>query len=305
VLKKFDGYWDARNVHFARIHYKVMVDTTAMSNAAISGQVDFADLNNLSVSQLGPVRASQNLKAWGRSTLNPGIIRLADNAPPFDNVLVRRAANLAIDRKKLSSAIVGNIGPGPTWQYVPKDFWAANQKLKDYGYHPAQARQLLAQAGYPNGITVQICSFADDTKEEATIEKEQMAPAGINLQISQEPVNSCVAKLNQGTIPMVQIGAQFQGSVFQEYQRLLQNRPGNVQFPGVSELLTRLASTYTRQEQKPLYGQLNQLVYDQAPDVITFFLVDSVAHSKRLQGLTTDITGEVWFSKGRFGNTEQ
>ena len=305
VLKKFDGYWDAKNAHFAGIHYKVMIDTTAMSNAAIGGQVDFAQLLNLPVNQVSPLRSSQKLDTKILSTLSPGIIRLADNAPPFDNVLVRRAANLAIDRKKLSSTMIQNIGPGPAWQYVPNSYWAANQKLKDYGYHPEQAKQLLAQAGHPNGVDVPICTFSTDTKEVATIEKEMMAPAGINLQISQEPVNSCLAKLNKGTIPAVQIGWFFQASAFQGYQRLLQNRPGGVTFPGVDQLMTQLASTYTQQEQEPLYDQLNQLVFDQAPDIPTYFLVNPVSYTKQLQGLTIDINGVVYFKKARFGSTQQ
>jgi ABC-type transport system substrate-binding protein len=303
VLKKFNGYWDAKDVHFAGVHYKVIVDTTAMSNAAISGQIDFAQLLNLPTSQIAPLRSTSKLESPILKTLSPGIIRLADNAPPFDNVQVRRAANMAIDRKKLATAMVQNNGQGPAWQYLPPDYWAANQNLKDYQYNPSQAKQLLAQAGHPNGVNVQVCTFSTDTKEAATIESQQMAPAGFNLQISQEPVNSCLAKLNKGTVPMVQIGWFFQANAFQGYQRLLQNRPGNTTFPGVDDLMNKLSGAYTQQDQKPLYNQLNQLVFDQAPDIPTYWLVNPVAYTKQLNGLVTDRNGQVWFTKASFGST--
>ena len=54
-------------------------------------------------------------------------------------------------------------------------------------------------------------------KRQMMREAQQMAPAGFNLDISQEPVNSCVSKLQTGGIPMVQIGWFFLADPFQGY----------------------------------------------------------------------------------------
>jgi ABC-type transport system substrate-binding protein len=69
--------------------------------------------------------------------------------------------------------------------------------------------------------------------------------------------------------------------------------------------MNQLASTYTQQEQDPLYDQLNQPVFDQAPDIPTYFLVNPIAYTKQLQGLTMDINGVVYFKKARFGSSQQ
>jgi ABC-type transport system substrate-binding protein len=293
VLTKFKNYYNAGAIKFDGIDYKVIVDTTAMSNALATGQVDYAELINLPTRNLAPLKANSRLVARILPTLSLGIVTTVNTMPPFNNALVRKAAALAIDRKALGDAIVGKgNGQGPAFQYVPPGYWAATSTIKDWGYHPDQAKQLLAQAGYPNGITVQICTFSSDTTEAATIEKEQMAPAGITLQIDQEPVNSCVSKLITGGIPMVQIGWFFLASPFQGYQTMFGARGPTPQYPGVDDLLTKISAAYSRTDQKPLYDQLNELLYNQVnPSIPTFWLVNSVGYSKRLSGVTFDING--------------
>ncbi|HKF76130.1 MAG TPA: ABC transporter substrate-binding protein [Candidatus Dormibacteraeota bacterium] len=301
VLTRFKDYWNAAATRLAGIDYKVIVDPTAMTNAMAAGQVDLSELINLPVRNLAALQGNSRVTTRVLNTLSLGIVTTVNTMPPFNNVLVRRAANLAIDRQALSDAIVGKgHGQGPAWQYVPPNYWAATTSLKDFGYHPDQAKELLRQAGYSNGVTVQICTFSDSTTQAATIQKEQMAPAGFNLQISQEPVNSCVSKLQTGGIPMVEIGWFFLASPFQGYQTMFGAQASGPRYAGVDDLLARIASQYTQPDQKPYYDQLNELLYQTAPSVPTYWLVNPVAYSTRLTGLVTDINGGVRINQASF-----
>jgi ABC-type transport system substrate-binding protein len=302
VLTKFKSYYNAGAIKFSGIDYKVIVDTTAMSNAMAAGQVDLAELINLPVRNLAALQGNSKVVAKVLSGLSEGIVTTSNNMPPFNNVLVRRAANLSIDRQKLGAAMLGQgNGLGPAWQYSPPNLWSSTKSIKDFGYHPDQAKQLLAQAGYPNGVTVQICTFSSDTTQAATIEKDQMAPAGFTLVISQEPVNSCVSKLQSGGIPMVQIGWFFLASPFQGYQTMFGARGGTPQYPGVDDLLGKVASAYTQQDQKPIYDQLNQLLYQTAPSIPTYWLVNPVAYSTSLKGLVLDLGGGIRVNQAYYG----
>lgn len=301
VLTKFAGYWNKSATHFNGIDYKIIGDTTAMSSAVIAGQVDFAQLLNLPATTIGSLKASSGITAQVLSTLSVGIVTTANSTPPFNNVLVRRAAELSINRTQLANAMVGKgVGQGPAWEYVPPNHWSYTKSLKDWPYDPGQAKQLLAQAGYPNGVTVQICTFSSDTTRAATIEKQQMAPAGFTLDIRQQPVNSCVAQLQSGGIPMVQIGWFFLASPFQGYQTMFGTIPNVRSYPGVDDQLAKIAAVYTQQEQKPLYDQLNKLLYDLAPSIPTYYLPNPVAYSNRLHGLVIDINGQVRFNQAYF-----
>jgi peptide/nickel transport system substrate-binding protein len=300
VLTKFGGYWNASATKLAGIDYKVIVDPAAMTNAVSAGQVDFAELINLPVRNIAALKGSTKVTSQVLNTLSLGIVTTVNTMPPFNNVLVRRAAELSIDRKKLGESMNAGYGQGPAYQYVPPGYWAATASLKDWGYHPDQAKDLLKQAGYPNGVTVQICVFSDSTVQAATIEKEQMAPAGFNLQIQQEPVNSCVSKLQTGGVPMVQIGWFFLASPFQGYQTMFGAQGSGPRYAGIDDLLTKVSAAYTRPEQKAVYDQINELLYQTAPSIPTYWLVNPIAYSKRLTGMVQDINGGVRINQASF-----
>ena len=301
VLTKFDGYWNAGSTKLKGIDYKIIVDPAAMMNAMTAGQVDYAELINLPIRNLAALKGNSKVTSQVLKTLSLGIVTTVNTMPPFNNVLVRRAAEMSIDRKKLGDALNGaGNGQGPAYQYVPPNYWAATSSIKDWGYHPDQAKDLLKQAGYPNGVTVQICTFSDTTTQAATIEKEQMAPAGFNLQISQETVNSCVSKLQTGGIPMVQIGWFFLASPFQGYQTMFGAQASGPRYAGVDDLLTKVSAQYTQSDQKKVYDQMNQLLYDTAPSIPTYWLVNSIAYSKRVTGMVFDINGGVRINAASF-----
>jgi peptide/nickel transport system substrate-binding protein len=301
VLTKFKDYWNASATKLSGIDFKVIVDPTAMMNAMSAGQVDLAELVNLPVRNMAALRGNSKVVSKVLPTLSLGIVTTSNTMPPFNNPLVRQAANLAIDRQKLADGIVGKgNGQGPAWQYVPPNYWAATKSLRDFGYHPDQAKDLLKQAGFPNGVTIQICTFSDSTTQAATIEKEDMAPAGFNLQISQEPVNSCVSKLQSGGIPMVQIGWFFLASPFQGYQTMFGAQGSGPRYPGVDDLLNKVAAAYTQQDQKPIYDQMNELLFRTAPSVPTYWLVNPVAYTTRLNGQVIDINGGVRVNQASF-----
>ncbi len=73
--------------------------------------------------------------------------------PPFDNIKVRKAFNMAVNRKKIVEDILNNQAFGPAiYGFVPPTFIGYdNAKIKGYEYNVAEAQKLLKEAGYPNG----------------------------------------------------------------------------------------------------------------------------------------------------------
>ena len=80
--------------------------------------------------------------------------------PPFEDIRVRRAMQLALDLETINDTLFdglgdttpyGVVGPGVPGYFIPFEEWP--QELKDnHGYDPERAKQLLAEAGYPNGF---------------------------------------------------------------------------------------------------------------------------------------------------------
>src|SRR5262245_65668900 len=95
---------------------------------------------------------------------------------PFDNKLVRQAVNYSIDGPAIIKNIFDDIGysiNGP----VGSNVLGADPKLKRYPYDPKRAKELLAQAGYPNGCDVQLY-YSAGRSEERRVGKERRSRGG-------------------------------------------------------------------------------------------------------------------------------
>jgi peptide/nickel transport system substrate-binding protein len=149
VLEAFDGYW--RKVpSIKRLVFRSMPDETTRAAALKSGEVDVAFLLS------GPT-AEEIRRTPGLRLVAPllGIFWLDfpeqwDPKSPWADKRVRLAASLAIDRQALNQAETLGLSR-PTGSIVPSDFEFALPIVAPH-YDPKRARELLAEAGYPNGF---------------------------------------------------------------------------------------------------------------------------------------------------------
>jgi peptide/nickel transport system substrate-binding protein len=149
VLEAFEGYW-RRVPSIKRLVFRSLPDETTRAAALKSGEVDIAFL--LSGPTADDIRRTPGLRLVAPLL---GIFWLDfpdqwDPKSPWADRRVRLAASLAIDRQALNQAETLGLSR-PTGSIVPRDFdfaLAADAPPHD----PKHARQLLAEAGYPNGF---------------------------------------------------------------------------------------------------------------------------------------------------------
>jgi len=91
--------------------------------------------------------------------LHTGYISMNVRMKPFDNVKVRRAVNMAINKKRICKII--NNRAIPANQPLPPSMPGYDKNYKGYPYNPAKAKALLKEAGYPNGFTTEL--YANNT----------------------------------------------------------------------------------------------------------------------------------------------
>src|SRR5262249_57640568 len=72
---------------------------------------------------------------------------------PLNDVRVRRALNYAVDREAIVKSLLGGLGRATGQPFSP-GWLGYDPEIRAYPYDPAQARKLLAEAGYPNGFEV-------------------------------------------------------------------------------------------------------------------------------------------------------
>ncbi len=149
VLEAFEGYW-RKTPSIKRLVFRSLPDETTRAAALKSGEVDVAFL--LSGPTAEDIRRTPGLRLVAPLL---GIFWLDfpdqwDPKSPWADRRVRLAASLAIDRQALSQAETLGFSR-PTGSLVPRDFEFA-LPIDAPAHDPRRARQLLAEAGHPNGF---------------------------------------------------------------------------------------------------------------------------------------------------------
>jgi peptide/nickel transport system substrate-binding protein len=150
VMEAYEGYW-RKTPSVKRLVYKSVPEATTRLAMLKRGEVDVAYL--LDAPQAEDVKRDPRLRlvfSGGIGTFFLDFFDQWDAKSPWHDRRVRQAASYALDRRSLSE--VETLGAStPTGNIVPRTFEFA-LPLEPDPYDPAKAKQLLAEAGYPNGF---------------------------------------------------------------------------------------------------------------------------------------------------------
>jgi len=191
---KFDKYWQAGKPYLNAMEMDFVGDTVTAQTAFQTGQVDAVG------GILGQMHADL-VKGGGYQvlTINDAAATLVSDSKnadsPYNNIKVRMALDYAIDR----NAIVKARGFGwwvPTYQYALPGTSAYITNLGERAYDPAKAKQLLADAGYPNGFNTTIY-VGTDTETNASLQAYLKA-VGINANLETTNVASQTSYSTKG-----------------------------------------------------------------------------------------------------------
>ncbi len=155
VLQKNPDYWDSGRPYIDQYTILSTPDAATRLAAFRSGQSDI--LWVASPSEVETVRKTNpnvQVQAY-HNTLAPFGVALAQDKPPFNDVRVRRAISMAIDRQRQVDTVFeghGILGWGVPWVYVQDKAPTAKDLGPYWQFKPAEAKKLLAEAGHPNGF---------------------------------------------------------------------------------------------------------------------------------------------------------
>ncbi len=137
---------------------------------------------------LDAIRKDANVTVMEQPGLNIGYLAYNTTKKPFDDVRVRKAINMAIDKKAIVSAVYLSTGVAAV-NPIPPGQWSYNKALKDDAYNPEQAKKLLAAAGYPNGFTTDLWAmpvqrpYNPNAKRIAELMQADLAKVGVTAEI--------------------------------------------------------------------------------------------------------------------------
>lgn len=199
VFTKNPDYWDADNVEFSELTFRVMSDAQAAFSALQAGEVnlswatqldaDAAESAGINVYEsAGPTVAGQFVDLNGE--LNPG---LADER-------VRQAINYAINREAIAENVI--MGSPTSQMFSPESDSFVDALDDAYPYDPERAKQLLVEAGYADGFTFAVGSVAAHQVPLQAV-AEDLAAVGVTLEMELPQLAEFVPAAISGKFPAV------------------------------------------------------------------------------------------------------
>lgn len=186
VLKARSDYW-GEGPYLDELHFiDLGDDPSAPISALASRQVD--GLYGADSTQVDVLKRIPHSEMHEVTTAETAVVRGKVTEKPFDDARVRKALRLAIDQAQILKLALRGLGaPGEHHHVSP--IHPEYAKLPFFERDVAQARKLLAEAGYPDGLDLEINSPKDPAWQPAAVQAmvEQWREAGIRVKINVMP----------------------------------------------------------------------------------------------------------------------
>lgn len=285
-----ESYWgDVPKV--SKVILLPMPDPTARAAALRSGEVDWAE--NPSPDDIAQLEGAgfsisenpySHLWVWAFDT----------ESGPLSDPKVRLALNWAIDRDTLAEDLLQGTGI-PATQYIPVTDPGYDESNDHYGYDPAKAKQLLAEAGYPDGfsMTATYPSAGSGMMASGPMNEyvqAQLAKIGVQVSLKplefsalmsefssgKMPLGSDASNMALGFVPPTNWGASF---VYPSGWN-----PGQFNDPESMALLKEAYETFDESEQPAAWAALNDRLVQQSPYLVVASDNNPRALSPNVQG---------------------
>jgi peptide/nickel transport system substrate-binding protein len=208
VLERFAGYWGPAP-KIERLVIRAVPDPASRFAEVQAGGVHIA-------SDISPDfhdRAKQNpqLNVMYRTALNVGFVYINVAHRPFENVLVRRAIAHAIDKRAIVDSFYAGTG-ATAKNILPPSVFSHNDNVVEYAYDPQRARQLLAEAGLPNGFETTLWvmpvsrGYFPKPKETGEAIQSYLTAVGIRARIVTWDWTTYLAKTDAGEADLFMYG---------------------------------------------------------------------------------------------------
>jgi len=175
------------------IKFVVIPDDNTRALQLEAGQIDVATF--VPFTRMAELDAKDDLVAYGIPSTETRYVVFNNNNPKFADQKARLAFQYATDKQEIVDFILYGYGSIAT-SYAPPAGLFYNYDLVDYGYDPEKAKELLAEAGYPDGMEVELLVRSGNVVYEqlAVILKEQWAKSGVTVNILALESATAVAK---------------------------------------------------------------------------------------------------------------
>lgn len=293
VFKKFPDYWRGwQGNHFDTLTFRVVVEDATQQLLLKSGQIDVAE--NIPLDNVPGLESDPNITVVNTPQPNPFYIAFDVNRKPLNDVRVRKAIALAFDYKAAIDAGVNGYGT-PMRGPIPPSYAGFNENIPASHQDMAQAKKLLAEAGYPNGgftLTFLYLEHWLFERNVGLVLQQNLKDLGITLKLQGQPWATMTAKMKDPSqspdlvMYAVTTPTPTPLSILQPMYESTSQHWSHFWYsnPKVDSLLKQAGDTVDKTAREDIYKQIQQIIYDDQPQIFAFSENEVVTMRSNIKG---------------------
>jgi len=307
VLARNDEYWGEK-ARLQNVRFIVVPDTTTRALELRKGSADIA-INALTSDMVLTLERDPNLAVLRAPGTVLAYMAFNLRDPILKDARVRQALAYAIDRRPMLEYLQRGFAR-PANSVLPPESWAYNGDVPAYNHDLARARQLLEQAGYPavNGVRFHLtmkASTEESTRLMAAVLQQQLRQVEIALDIRTFEFATFFSDVTHGLFQLYSlrwIGGNEDPDIFEYVFHSAKFPPnganrGYFADPRVDALIDQARHELDQNTRKQLYAEIQRALADQVPYIDLWYFDNVLVHSRRVQNLTLNPSGNYDFLK--------
>jgi len=288
LLKRNPNYWEEGLPYLDEIMYYFMAEDAARLAALRAGEIDIEAIPPPSELGLAEDLIKEGLAVPLVGAGNYNSLAMDVRVEPFNNKLVRQAFQLATDRDLVNQVMLFGYGTiARDHPIIPADLYFAAE-MDVPSYNPERAKELLAEAGYPDGIDVDLHTAERYGQADLAVAfKESAAAAGIRVNIIMNPEDTYYGEVwMQVLFCTCSWGARTPLNAIQLTYKT--GVPWNESFYANEELdalMVEVAAEPDLAKRKAIFARMQEIMIDDVPRIIPAFVPAFYFTSASVRGL--------------------
>jgi peptide/nickel transport system substrate-binding protein len=290
LLEAFDDYYGGAPV-IKNATYRIIMERTTGLIALETGDIDaYVDISGI---DRQTVLGNEDLVLLETPSNYRLFIQMDNRVEPFDNKLVRQAIELCFDQQDMIDIALDGAG-------VPADIALTHPNLGDNFPRkdkPAKdiekAKELLAEAGYPDGFDTVLHVREDATKVVGQVLQENLREIGINVTLQVVERSAHLEDIINGEVSFSTL--MFSDSLLDPGEPLCWNHSKNFAYnggnfnycsnPEIDRLVDEQEVQVDVEKRAEIIAELIEIIDDETPFIPVYYPMTNIGYSKDLKGI--------------------
>ena len=295
TLEAYSGYWGGE-APIKTLNFEQITDETTAVTAFEAGEIDVMSIPSANWAQISE---SGQYNTDSRPSNHVVYLIFNTEAAPFDNRELRQAIAYAINREDIIAVAADGLAD-PATSLATSYMLGYTEDHMTYEYDPEKAKELLAEAGYPDGLDIGSMKTMSGSYFEKVMQvvQSQLAEIGITSTIEGMDGNSLVEDCITGNFTLADMGQNL--SLDYDFLKTYFNEEyinglnmARVSDSQIQELFEQGASTTDREERLAIYQEIEDLTQELCAYVPLYNLQTTTAWNKDLN-YTPSVTGVLY-----------